>query len=481
MATWAVTVDGTSVDALVDVQPEEADENELARAKITVGNTANNRTISSADAVVIQKNGSTVMEGNITKRPTKEEGGQFLELTAADKRVELQKQEVHRPFINMDSGDIIKESLNKRAEVRNSVIIHQGEGPGSDWSHDLPVFELADFSSKRYREYGSNLVFCGWRTGAAGTYTATYSGVPSSAIPGTGQISRLKTRLLANNTGDQIQGEVELKDNNGKRWIWSLPQLSNNFETYELRAEDAKQSASIGSAASGSGVLEYRFFLKGELAEPRAVLIDHAETLPFALRDRTTNITDTDVQTTGRSITRRFDATLMEMLKELGHEDGFMSYVDSDDHLHYEPSGQADAPKSIDFNGGTPVVSASNEKDYDRIINKLTVVGSGDIQVTLSNQASISFYGLSEREDQLVDKEIQTNAEAKSRGEGEMVPWHDSALKFEVADESYSDVRVGESMQIKWDPFDVDGEFIVSGKEVQPSGIVKLSFTGHTG
>lgn len=481
MATWAVTVDGVSVDALVDVQPEEADENELARAKITVGNTTSNRAISSADPVVISKNGSTEMEGNITKRPTKEEGGELLELTAADRRVELQKQEVHRPFVNMDTGEIIKESLNNRAEVRNSVIIHQGEGPGSDWSHDLPVFELADFSEKRYREYGSNLVFCGWREGSFGEYTVTYTAVPSAAIPGTGQISRLKTRLLANNSGDQIQGEVELRDNNGKRWIWPLPQLSSNFEEYELRAEDAKQTASIGTKAGSNGTLQYRFFLKGELAEPRAVLIDHAETLPFALRSRTSNIADTDVQTTGRKITRRFDASILDMLQDLGNEDGFTSFVDGDDHLHYEPSGQTNAPKSIDHGGGTPVVAASEEKDYDRIINKLTVVGSGSVQVTLSNQASIEFYGLSEREDQLVDKEIQTNAEATQRGEGEMEPWHDSALTFEIADESFSEVDVGQSMSVKWDPFDVDGEFIVSHKKVKPSGIVELSFTGHTG
>lgn len=481
MVTWAVTVEGTAVDALVDVNPTAADENELARAKVTVGNTASNRAINSGDGVVIQKNGSTVMEGNITKKPTKESGGQLIELAAADKRVELSLEEVHRPFTNMDSGEIIKEAVNKRAEVRNSVHIHTGDGSGSNWSHDLPVFERANFSNKRYREYGSNLLFCGWREGARGEYRATYSGVPSAAIPGEGQISRLTTRLLANNTGDQIQAEVELVDNKGVRWIWPLPQLSTNFEEYELQAEDANQTASIGDEASGTGVLEYRFFLKGDLAEPRAVLIDHAETLPFALVDRTTSISPTNVQTTGRTITRRFDATIMEMLKDLGHEDGFTSYVDESDSLHYEPEGQDDAGLAIEYDGGTPVVSAEAETDYDRIINKLTVQGAGNLQVTLTNQASIAFYGISEREDQLVDKEIQTRAEARKRGEGEMVPWHDTAMTFEIADADYTDVRVGESMPITWDPFDVDGEFIISGKEVKPSGIVELTFRGHVG
>jgi len=483
MATWELVVEGTTVTPLVDVEPESSDEGTLSRAKATVGNTSGSRSIGSGASATIKKNGSTEMVGTVTKKPTKGDAGDFLEVFVADNRYELTLQEVHRPFVNTDSGEIITEAVNQEAETRNSVLIHTGEGPGSDWSHNLPVFELANYTEKRYREYGSNLIFAGWREGNSGEFRATYTAVPSAAIPGSGQVSRLKTRLLANNTGDQIRGEVELRDNNGVCMIWPLPQLSGNFNEYELQAEDAVQTASIGSAASSNGVLEYRFELTGDLSEPRAVLIDHAETLPFATSTRSTNITPSRVESTERSITRRFDASVMEVIQDLAEEDDFTSYVDNSDVLYYEPSGDQPAPSSIDYNGGTPVVEASNEKDYDRIINKLTVVGD-DLQVTVTNESSIRFYGVSEREDQLVDNEIQTRSEARDRGRGVLrdAAWHDSALTFQIADTTFADVQVGQSMTITWDPFDITSmDFIVSKKNVKPSGIVELSFTGFTG
>jgi len=480
MVTWEVLVEGTAVDALVDVKPQGADEGNLARSQVVCGNTASNRAIQSADSVTINKNGSEEFTGSVVKKPTTGEKGDLLELVVADERAELFYEEVHRPFYNMDTGTLVEEAINQRAQTLNAVTIHEGDESGSEWDSDAPIFEKSGFTSKRYRERGDNLIFVGWREGASGAYSATFDAVPTAAIPGDGQISRLKTRLLANNAGDQIRGELELTDNAGNTYIWSLPRLTTDFNEYNLRAEDASTEASIGSVNGSAGTLEYRFNLTGELSEPRAVLIDYAETLPFSLESRDTTLTTNGVQTTGRSISRRFDASIMEILNELSEEDGFTSYVESAD-LKYEPSGQTTASKTIDYNS-TPVVDYDVERDYDRIVNKLTVQGSGDVQVTVESKGSIQFYGLAPREEQLVDKEIQTRDEAQQRGEQilDKKAWHESALSFSVADSTYSNVRVGEAIQITWPPDDVDGEFIVSGKEVDNRGIVTLKATGST-
>lgn len=481
MPTWDVTVEGTPVDGLIGVKPEDKDEAQLGRTKVTCANTSANRAIASGDAATVKKNGSVVFEGNVTKKPSKGSNNDFLELMIGDKRVELHYEEVHRPFYQMDTGEILKEAVNKRSETLSRRTVTSGDESGSEWDSDIPVFEPAEFSNKRYRERGSDLVFCGWREGAAGDYYARFTGVPASAIPGDGQIMRLTTRVLANNSGDQIRAEVELVDNAGNNYVWDLPRLSTEFETYELRAEDARPNAEIGSNASGTGVLEYRFNLTGELSESRAALIDFAETLPFSLKARDTAVSTADIENTGRTITRRYDASIMEMLKELSNEDGFTSYVDAADDLHYEPAGQSTSPKAIDYNT-TPVVEAEIDRDYDRIINKLTVQGSGGIQVTVQDKASVQFYGLSAREDNLVDKEIQTDAEAQERGEAVLddKAWHDTAMTFSVADSSYSEVRVGQAMPVSWSPEDIDGEYIVSGTEIQDTGIVKVSLTGNT-
>ena len=481
MATWDVTVEGTPVDALIEVKPEDKSEGQLARTKVTCGNTASNRAIASGDAATVTKNGSVEFEGNVTKKPSKGSNNDFLELIVGDKRVELHYEEVHRPFYNMDTGDIIAEAVNKRAQTLSRRTVTGGDESGSEWESDIPVFEPASFSNKRYRERGSDVVFCGWREGAAGEHYARFTDVPASAIPGDGQIMRLSTRALANNSGDQIRGEVELVDNADNAYVWDLSRMTTDFQKYELRAEDARTNAKIGSNASGTGVLEYRFNLTGELSEARAVLIDYAETLPFSLKTRNTAVSPAEVQTTGRTITRRYDASIMEMLKELSTEDGFTSYVDQSEDLHYEPAGQSVASKSIDHSS-TPVVDADIDRDYDRITNKLTVQGSGGIQVTVQDKASVEFYGLSAREDNIVDKEIQTEREAQARGEAVLddEAWHDTAMTFSVADASYTDVRVGQSMSVEWPPEDISGEYIVSATEVQDSGIVKVSLSGNT-
>lgn len=481
MPTWDVEVEGTAVDGLIEVKPQDAGEGKLARAKVTCGNTAGNRAIASGDEAVVFKNGSEAFEGKVTKKPSKGSNNDFLELIVGDNRVELTLEEVHRPFYDMDSGAIVTEAVNKKAEVLSRRLVTTGDESGSEWESDIPVFEPAEFSNKRFREKGSDVIFCGWREGTSGTYSAKFTGVPASAIPGDGQIMRLNTRLLANNSGDQIRGEVELVDNAGNNYVWSLPRLTTEFEEYELLAEDARTTAEIGTTATGTGVLEYRFSLNGDLSESRAVLIDYAETLPFSLTNRNTEIGTSGVQTTGRTITRRWDASIMELLNELTTEEGFTSYVDGNKELNFEPAGQTSATKAIDH-ASTPVVGADIDRDYDRIVNKLTVQGSGGIQVTVRDKGSIQFYGISPREDQIVDKEIQTQREARERGESVLddKAWHDTAMTFEVADQSFSEVRVGQAIEITWPPEDIDGSYIVSSTEVEDSGIVKISATGNT-
>ncbi|AGM11216.1 hypothetical protein M197_gp51 [Haloarcula hispanica tailed virus 2] len=480
MVSWTVTVEGTDLDAVSDVEPVSGDAGRLGTAKVVAGNTAANRAVSSGDDAQVKRNGTVEFDGKVTKAPG---GGKYqeqLEFTIADNRVVLRYIEVHRPFYEMDTGDIIKAAVTEEASVRSPTFIHRGDDL-TGWSSDTPEFELLDSDEKRVHEYGSNVLFAGWPGGSSGDYSITFTNVPSSAIPGDGQIIRLTTRMLVNNRGDQIECEVDLRDNAGNNYIWTPERLDTNFREYTFAAEDAVSEADIGSALGTNGALEYRFRLKGNLPEPRAVGIDMAQTLPFVTGARTTDITVNNVQTTGRTITRRFDENVMQMLQTLGDEDGFDSWVDSSDDLHYEPGGTRSANFSITDN--TPVTDYNFDRDYDRIVNKVTVQGANDIQVTAVDSASIDFYGISEREEQIVDREIQTEAEADRRAREylEDNAWHDTAIMFEVADVDYAGVSIGEAMRVQWSPEGVDTIYNVSKKTVSDAGYVTLHFSGYTG
>lgn len=477
---WDVIVEGIPVEHVVDVRRRNSDEDILARSTVEVANTAENRSITSGDTVDIRERGETIFEGNVVKKPSKGDDGELLEFVVADRRAQLFYEDVHRPFYDMDTGAIIREAVNHRAQQLEAVTIHRGSSL-SNWSSDAHVFELADFPRGDYQEYGSDLIFVGWREGASDDYVVRFDNVPSRAIPGSRQIMRFQTRLLVNNTGRQFTVEVELVDQSGANYIWTIDNPGTDFETHELRPEDARNSANIGSEASGTGVLEYRFDIKGDLSEPRAALIDHADTLPFSLHPRDSNVTVDGVQDTGRTISRRFDENIMEMLNTLTTEDGFMSYIDSEMDLHYEPAGQTFAPFDIN-DETTPVVGYDIDRDYDRITNRVTVQGARDIQVIVSDNASIQFYGLSSREDAIVDDTIQTQREARQRGEKELedLAWHDSALSFEIADRAFEQVRVGELIPISWNDEDIDGEYIVSETQTDETGIVTIKATGST-
>lgn len=480
MVDWTVTVAGTDLDAVSAVEPTRGDSGRLGTCKVEAGNTAANRNVSSGDDATVKRNGVVEFDGKITKAPTAGGNKEQLEFTIADNRVVLRYIEVHRPFYQMDTGQIVRDAVTTETKVRSPVFIQKGSDLNG-WDGDIPVVELLDSDDKRVHEYGSNVVFGGWPAGSSGEYSLTYSNVPTTAIPGDGQIIRLNTRMLVNNRGDQIECEVDLRDNAGNNYIWQPDRLDTNFREYEFAAEDAKTEATIGTAVGTNGTLEYRFRLKGGIPEPRAVAIDMAQTLPFAVSNRNTPVSVNNVETTGRTITRRFDENVMQMLQTLGEEDGFDSWVDGNDDLHYEPGGGRSA--SLSILDSTPITDYEFDRDYDRIVNKVTVQGANNIQVTAVDNASVNFYGISEREDQIVDRELQTRAEANTRATEylEENAWHDTAIMFEVADIDYASVSVGEAMRVQWSPENFDKILTVSKKEVEDAGYVRLHFTGYTG
>lgn len=480
MSNWAVTVGGRDIEAVHEVEPNQTDDGKLGTVLVAAGNTPQNRQVASGEDAVVQRNGETLFEGKVTKAPTAGSLQKQLEFQFSDDRVVLRYVEIHRPFYQMDTGEIIREAVEEQAEARSPRRVHEGSDT-ADWETDIPVFDLLGSDDKRLHEYGSDCLFAGWPAGSSGTYSLTYSGVPSGAIPGDGQILRFNTRMLVNNLGDQIEAEVDLRDNAGNNYIWSPDRLDTTFSEYTFNAEDAVPEADIGSRTTTDGTLQYRFRLKGALPEPRAVAIDHAETLPFVLTSRDNDITTNNVATTGRTITRRFDENVMQMLKTLGAEDGFDSWIDESDDLHYEPGGSRTAAYAI--TDSTPVTDYSYDRDYNRIRNKVTVQGAGDIQVTAVDKASIDFYGLSERETQIVDREIQTEAEADTRARQYLDDnaWHDTAVTFEVADSRYANVSVGEAMRVQWSPENTDTILLVTEVSVNSRGYVTLSFSNFSG
>lgn len=482
MPTWDVQVSGSSVDALMEVKTEAEDESAIGKAKALIGNTSSNRGISSGESATVLKNGSTEFEGKVISDPRVGDNNEGLELVVADDRYELQKITVNRPFYRMDTGAILREAINEEINPLSRRFIDKMEST-TDWSSDAEEFTTTSFDTDKHREYGSDMLFLGWRKGASGDYHATYSAVPSGAIPGDGQIQELVTRFLVNDEGDKFDVEVGLQDNSGNLYVWDFDRV-DGFDEYSLRAEEATPGGDlIVDGDLSNGELRYAISISGSLSEPRAVILDGAMTKPFTLTSRNPDLDPSGVQDSGRTITRRFDESAFEMLKAFSVEDNATSYVGANQVLNWEPSGERTSSKSIKYSS-TPVVDVTIDRDYDDIVNEVTVQGAGDIQVTVRADSSIDFYGISSRQQPLTNKDLQTEEEAEDFGRGylEENAWDDTALEFTIADTTYSGIRVGELVPVEWDPPNGDsviGDFVVSSTKQDDAGYPTLKMTGH--
>lgn len=481
MVSWDIEIGGVSVDSLQSVDLRQRKGGTLGRARCQAANTQANRSVDYSQEAVVYRDGDEQFRGPVTKKPSLGTQNGRIEFTIHDKRFELSLIEAHRPFYQEDPGNIIRRSVQEQATIKSPVRVHEGSS-AADWSATTPESGLVGAADQRLHEYGNDVFAVGIPNGASGTFEAKYTAVPSNAIPGDGQVVSLTTRLMANNQADVFEGEVDLRDNAGNNYIWEFPTLDTNFREYEFKGQDAVTTSYLdeGNENSDDGTLVYRFKAKGQMPENRAIAIDHAEILPYTVKDRSSSVAVDGVENVGATINRRHDESVLEIVKKYSTEYGFSSWVDEDEVLHFEPAGGTGAPVNIS-QSSTPVVEANFDRDSTDIKNKVTVQGSDGVQVTAVDSSSVQFYGLSEREDQIVDEQIQTQREAKNRAEGflEDEAWTDQAITFTVADSQFVDVNIGQAITIDWPAEDINAEvFTVSDVKQQEGGLVDVSVTG---
>lgn len=462
----SVTIGGQQPEAVMDVE-DTSEVDSLGSATIVVGDTAFNRsTFSSGDEVVIDRASGT-WTGYLTGDPKSGDGG-TIDLEAMDKRYELKNSNTSRPFFERDSGEIVRQVVLTRSEDRGREDIHRGSDL-TGWSSDLDEFELGNLATKKLHEKGSDVIFGGIREGESGTFYARFDDVSARAVPGRAHIYKLETRLWVNDGADQITVEIELVSENGVPMVWEVNPSSSGFTTYELNLEDAEP----GEIADPL-TLEYRFNISGNLADNTGIAIDYATTYTFEVKNRDTSLDPSGIRDTGRTITRRWDQSALEVIQDLEVEDNFQSWVDENEVVHFEPAGGQSAGLQI-VQGETAVVDADFDRDYDGVTNEVKVQGDG-VQVNVRDSESIRYYGLSPRDEPLVDQSIKTESEAKDRGDGYLQKnaWDEVAATFTIADSSYGEVPKGSSIFVSWPSADLQGEFVVNQKKVRSSGYVEL-------
>jgi len=497
MTNKRVDVDGTTASRVVDVDYENTEGGDIGQANITVGNTASNRTLFAPGALVEvyyedpSSPGSFVKDwtGEVIGNPSNQSKRNLtLEVEAETKIAQIEYGKVNRPFVEMDSGAIVREAVEKTVEpYTRPQYIHKGDDL-ANWSSNATYFELSAINSKGLNEYGSDVFFVGMKEDQSGTFRVTYDDVAFGEAPGR-RILKAETRLLVNNDGNVFEGEVELRDHDGISYVWELDLPGfGGFTTFELPTEDAVSIGSDVGDLDGSGELEYRFEVKGGLPEDRAIAIDMFRTVPFGLEDRNTGLSTSGVEDTGRTETRRFEsASILEVATTIASEDGAVVYVDDTDTLVFESAGDTRVDPSLDLvdDDNPPVVDIQVDRDFD-VRNRVTIQGKGDLQETFEDASSIDFYGggnATPKQEPIVDKSLRTQdqLEARARGFLRDNAWEDSAIVFTVGSAKWRDVTVGNAIEVKWDSEDIARDtFVIDSVGSTPEGYVTIGLSGNT-
>lgn len=490
---YKVEVDGTTVTQVIDVDYETGSNNEIGGGTITVANTGTNRSLFESGSNVVIKvedddePGTFVKDwqGEVIGKPSNADKRNLsLEVDVESKAAQAEYGKVGRPFIEKDSGAIVREMFETEVDPYSRPrFIHRGSSIDG-WSSNASYFERGRIRSKSIYEYGNDIIFFGLSEGSRGWYRATYDGVPERAAPGR-RILEFETRLLANNDGNVMSGEVELRDYDGISYVWDLDLPGyGGFETYKFAVEDAEEIGEDAGELTGEGKLEYRFRAKGGLPESRAVALDMARTTPFRTTTRESGLSTDGVEDTGRTVTRRFDKSILEAANDLAVEDGAIVYVDTDDVVHYETEGDVRVDADLDVvEDETRVVDVEVDRDYDDIRNRVQVQGKDDIQATFEDTSSIDFYNVeAAKEEPIIDTSLRTEDDLEDRARGYLSrhAWEDSAIVFTIADRRYRSVNVGNSIGVNWPSEDLTGTYIVAGTGSTTEGYVTLRLRGNT-
>lgn len=468
-----VTIDSTEPDGLIDVNNATRRNRELGQAEIVMRDTSSNRNLASPGVdLTIDYDGDTSLSGYVTGEPTRSNGR--LVVLGMVRAGELKHLTANRVVYNELSSTVVKELVTKRAEELDRILVHTGDD-ASNWTSEAPVGHLYTGGNAGLYDWGTDMVFLGARQGHDETLLATYTNVTSDHIRD--GIFRLETRLTADDPGNLLDCEIELRTPNGETYVWE-PDLRLGFHTYELPAEEAHTDGDL----STNGQLQYRFIPSGGLVQNTGIFLDHAATVPFVLNDRDSDISIGSIDTTSRRITRRIQEPIGIAIDDIAIEDNASYWVDTSDSFYYSTAGEPVSTNTI-ADGSTKVVEVSVDRDYEDVINEVSIAYGDDSSVTVRDPESISFYGPVPREEP-IETNLQKESEAVDRGMGFLRrnAWNDQIATFHIADESYASLQPGTRIDVNWSPESLTGAFLVDEVAVgeHATGVVSVSITASS-
>jgi len=468
--TLTLNVDNTTITPVIDARTVSVAGRDTGEAKIVVRDTSTTRDVSPGDPVEVTWDAGPTWAGELVKQEVAP-GGR-LTYVAFGSALDLKHEQAYRVFYEADSGHVVRDLVTETTEDLPRTEIHSGDDPGN-WESIAPVAEPYSGGRAGLYDFGTDLLFLGCRAGHDTELRTTYDSVGSDPIED--GFFDLETRIIAPFVAEW-ELLIELRTPDGDSYRWS-PTLREGANTYVLTAEDAEPEDS----GLSRGALRYRFRPNGVVAQSTGFMLDNAATVPFRTSSRSIDIDAAGVETTGRTITRRFDQSVADAIDTLAIEDEAALYIE-DGSVQFEP-GTPDVDTSVATieAGATPVVEVQETRDFESVVNEIVVTGGEGVEHVARDQGSINAYGR-KRPDKVGDPQLRDTDAAEARADGELAEraFKDAVVTFGIADLSYARLTAGKHVDVDYSSADVVGERKVVAVEARHNGIVNVSVADTT-
>jgi hypothetical protein len=360
------------------------------------------------EEITIKENGTPVFKGDITKIPTEDRKGTKTIRIYGDFAKLFDFQSNGRVFFEEDSGTVIDNLIQEDIEIKNRNVLFDGSSLTNVSTTNFDYVELGDFRQIHPSDFGGDVVVCGLQQGKAGDYSVTISNVEIS----NDELLKLGVRFVLNNISNEFDLEIEYREN-GKNYNWFLPDADRVIDI-DLNPAQASPEPKIvdQNQLSTNGKIQFRL-QSTKLIGRRAIGIDGITAISANIVNRNVPFSTVDIPQTGRTITRKFQENVSEVLFELSREEqgNIITTPDGTVKLKEAYSNQS----GLEITDSTDVFDFYRDADLNAVVNRVVVEGDG-FTIARKEPNSIQFYDTTNTES-IRDPSIKNKSDAEDKAE----------------------------------------------------------------
>lgn len=464
--SYKLEINNKSTTDILEISYNSRTGSDSEVAKITIPETSTTESFSLGDDAKLYENGNIIFRGTYEGHKQSDDKG-FIDLKIDGYKQYLSNQRVNRLFIREDTGDIIKSAINKKSSHKDKRVVYQGNSTTNVSTTNTEYFELLDADSSKYSKIGDNMVWQGWEKGTSSvTDTVTISNITDLKDG----IDNLQIRIIDNIS---IQANVKIKlYAYSTEFIFNLDNSENRGNIYTFYPGKAEEI----NSSNRNGEIDIEVEINGEIQEGRAIGIDYIALTPYILEDRNINIDTSGINTTGRTISRRFDSSLNDLIEQLEKEDNY-DFTVNEKKAVYRPSSKDKVTDMSIIKGSTDIVSVSENTDIQDVKNNVQIQAQKDKNINMKNPSSTEEYGNQERNETRVNTNIRTEQEAKSAAQGELkkTAFNKSTYTFSIMNDKYESLieEVGNRIEVQYE--DLNGFYKIINVNTSDERIVEVT------